>query len=407
MSSLHNGLISEDMVKNVFDALKENALLNSQGKTDKFSNKREQDSDQMSTVINNTNHLDPNRYEDSNTYDTKPKLSLSSPKTSSFSDVNIGPVDQELNHTKEGSDSIHSMELESDSNRAMSDTFHTFSQQFAMEKNGDESEYRKDSSPSGDPVIPEFTNPQRPESLSLPKPIQTIEKEHNKFHSVNKNHMVDRNDLSQKISQPIDIQELGAHFINETSSLSSSLPHGTIMRKGDMIQFVADDLQEKIKQSSPMSYVADTVSTNSRRSSVRSIASFSSSTSFATSSGVSRSPSSQFQQSPDDIPPIDAAAVKELEDHACRVADNLDLMMGNIRNNLHKMSAITIGCQDAYKRSVDITCDSVDASIKSMYALMAKCEELSASMGPVEQIATQIKEIKRILDLFESQLIDK
>ena len=52
---------------------------------------------------------------------------------------------------------------------------------------------------------------------------------------------------------------------------------------------------------------------------------------------MSQSPSSVCQQSPDDIPPIDASAVIELENHAARVADSLDLMMGNIRNNLHKV----------------------------------------------------------------------
>lgn len=28
------------------------------------------------------------------------------------------------------------------------------------------------------------------------------------------------------------------------------------------------------------------------------------------------------------------------------------------------MSAISVGCEEAYKTSVDVTCDSVDASIK-------------------------------------------
>ena len=37
------------------------------------------------------------------------------------------------------------------------------------------------------------------------------------------------------------------------SSVSQSLPKGTITRKGNLIEFVASDLQEKIKQSSPLS----------------------------------------------------------------------------------------------------------------------------------------------------------
>ncbi|RUS86231.1 hypothetical protein EGW08_006026, partial [Elysia chlorotica] len=166
-----------------------------------------------------------------------------------------------------------------------------------------------------------------------------------------------------KKSEAVNIPRHRQQEDKEYSSMSQNLPQGTITRKGNLIEFVASDLQEKIKQSSPLSQ-PDALSSGSRRSSIKSYASASSSTSFATSSGMSQSPSSACQQSPDDIPPIDAAALIELENHAARVADSVDLMMGNIRNNLHKMSAITIGCQEAYKRSVDITCDSVDGGIK-------------------------------------------
>lgn len=36
------------------------------------------------------------------------------------------------------------------------------------------------------------------------------------------------------------------------------------------------------------------------------------------------------------------------------------------------------------------TCDAVDHNIKSMYQLMAKCEELSKSMGPIYKLAEQM-----------------
>ncbi|GFR85548.1 BLOC-1-related complex subunit 6 [Elysia marginata] len=249
-----------------------------------------------------------------------------------------------------------------------------------------------------------FVNAPRPESLSLQASASASNNEPGDLAPEMGN--TDFDSSVFRGTQPIDTPSQRFKKRDQFSSLSHSLPKGTVTRKGDLIEFVASDLQEKIKQSSPLSQ-PDAASSGSRRSSIKSYASASSSTSFATSSGLSQSPSSACQQSPDDIPPIDAAAVIELELHATRVADSLDLMMGNIRNNLHKMSAITIGCQEAYKRSVDITCDSVDASIKTMYALMAKCEELSASMGPVRQLALQIKDIKRVLDLFESQLTDK
>uniref|UniRef100_A0A8W8LS73 BLOC-1-related complex subunit 6 C-terminal helix domain-containing protein n=1 Tax=Magallana gigas TaxID=29159 RepID=A0A8W8LS73_MAGGI len=125
-------------------------------------------------------------------------------------------------------------------------------------------------------------------------------------------------------------------------------------------------LQNNLMCANPMTKESSGLS--SRTSSCRSIASISSGNSSAMgaslTSEMSRSPSSQFPHSPIDIPPIDPMAVMELEMAAKRVADNVDLLMGNLRSNLHKMSAITVGCLDAYKKSVDTTCDSVDSSIK-------------------------------------------
>ena len=82
-------------------------------------------------------------------------------------------------------------------------------------------------------------------------------------------------------------------------------------------------------------------SVSSRRSSLISISSNGSST-MATSvtSGMSRSPSSAYPQSPDLIPPIDPIAIVEIENQARLVADSLDLMMGNLRGNLHNVSLI-------------------------------------------------------------------
>ncbi|KAK7102448.1 uncharacterized protein [Littorina saxatilis] len=254
----------------------------------------------------------------------------------------------------------------------------------------------------------------RPGSLSLPRPLQYYERNRSTSEPQGKKHAqavrAEASGHQRTRSEAVDIytMKVRGDLGYGDDIMSRSLPHGTILRKGEMIEFVADDLTEIIKRSSPMS--KDSESMGSRRSSQRSIASTSScatSTSVATSSGLSRSPSSLLTQSPDAAPPIDPEAVMELEMCARRVADNVDHMMGNLRNNLHKMSAITVGCLEAYKTSVDITCDSVDSSIKSMYALMAKCEELNTTMEPVKQIGAQIKEIKRLLDRFEEQLLDK
>jgi len=44
----------------------------------------------------------------------------------------------------------------------------------------------------------------------------------------------------------------------------------------------------------------------------------------------------------------------------------------------------------------------MDANIKSMYQLMAKCEELSKAMAPLYKQAEQVKEIKKLLDIYEN-----
>lgn len=48
--------------------------------------------------------------------------------------------------------------------------------------------------------------------------------------------------------------------------------------------------------------------------------------------------------------------------------------------------------------------DSMDANIKHMYTIMAKTEEISKVMKPTEQLATRIKDLKKLVDLFESNL---
>lgn len=57
---------------------------------------------------------------------------------------------------------------------------------------------------------------------------------------------------------------------------------------------------------------------------------------------------------------------------------------------LSQASALTVGCLETYRDAVCKTCDAVDHNIKSMYQLMAKCEELSKSMGPIYKLAEQM-----------------
>ncbi|XP_029043092.1 BLOC-1-related complex subunit 6 isoform X1 [Osmia bicornis bicornis] len=158
---------------------------------------------------------------------------------------------------------------------------------------------------------------------------------------------------------------------------------GTVMQDGDMVLFVAEDLENKIKLSSPVTKKGETPSFPGSRSST---------------------PCLYRQALTPQVPLLDHNVLNELEMEARKVATSVDALTENLAAILHSASALTVGCLETYRDAVCKTCDAVDHNIKSMYQLMAKCEELSKSMGPVYKLADQIKEMKRMLELFESAM---
>ncbi|XP_071486503.1 uncharacterized protein [Diadema antillarum] len=189
-------------------------------------------------------------------------------------------------------------------------------------------------------------------------------------------------------------------------SAGGSLPfHGTLTREGDMVSYVADDITEKIRQS-----VGSSRSTSGATSPAYPTTSLmpswattptslpsSSSSTTELGSGVSASGSSASL-----IPPIDPSAIQDLEKQCKLVADNLDLMLGHLSNSLHNMSAITVGHIQTYRDAVEKAGITVDQSVKAMYALMAKVEELNFAMPVVYDLAKQIKSLHAQLDELES-----
>lgn len=172
---------------------------------------------------------------------------------------------------------------------------------------------------------------------------------------------------------------------SDTSGLSEL--QGIVTVDGDLVSFVAEDLQEKIKMSSPVSRSwADTPSFPGSRSST---------------------PSLYRQALQPHVPTVDAGAIVDLEVHACKVASCLDTVLENLSGTLQSISSLTVDCMETYQTAVFKTCNGVDSNIKSMYQLMAKCEEISSSMRPLYKISEEIKEIKRLLDLFENAVEHK
>lgn len=154
---------------------------------------------------------------------------------------------------------------------------------------------------------------------------------------------------------------------------------GTVTRQGDIISFVADDLHSKIKLSSPVSKTM--VSFPGSRSST---------------------PSLLRTALDPQVPPIDPSTINDIEQHARHIATSVDTLIENLTGTLHSISALTVDCVETYRDAVCKTCDAVDANIKSMYQLMAKTEELSKSMKPIYKLQEQIKEVRRLLDMFEN-----
>ncbi|KAL1478307.1 hypothetical protein MTO96_035117, partial [Rhipicephalus appendiculatus] len=57
---------------------------------------------------------------------------------------------------------------------------------------------------------------------------------------------------------------------------------------------------------------------------------------------------------------------------------------------MHGISAMTVDCMRLYERGISKTCDMADSNIKAMYQLMAKFEELSNSIRPLDGLVAEV-----------------
>ncbi|XP_076132672.1 BLOC-1-related complex subunit 6 [Alosa pseudoharengus] len=163
------------------------------------------------------------------------------------------------------------------------------------------------------------------------------------------------------------------------ATISSALElEGTVSHEGDLTNFICRNLEQKIKMSSRPSLDCDSDS----------------------SSGSVRGRGSMRR--PADIPPIDPSVLLDLQRHTQDVAQSVELMMRSLNGTIQNMTALSVGYIQTYRDSVDSLGESVDMSIKGMYTLMARCEELDRSMQPIHTLAAQIRDIKRTLDALEA-----
>lgn len=168
----------------------------------------------------------------------------------------------------------------------------------------------------------------------------------------------------------LDIDKIA--MCDRPASISSE---GTFHLDGEMTHFVAQDLEHKIKLASP----------NVKPNDI---------TDIGTSITSLYMP---FHQVNGDI-------LNDLEMETQRIATSIDTLTENLCGILHSISSITADNVNTYKNAVIKMTDAMDANIKGMYTLVAKAEEVSQVMKPVATYSARIKEIKRLVDLFDSNL---
>ncbi|XP_067642473.1 LOW QUALITY PROTEIN: BLOC-1-related complex subunit 6-like [Eurosta solidaginis] len=165
----------------------------------------------------------------------------------------------------------------------------------------------------------------------------------------------------------------------------SSFPYeleGATSLNGQMKHFVADNLEEKIRNDQ-LSYASHTSTPSAA----------------TTCSGLLTKRFLQTQR-----PQIDPNVLSDIEIEAQYLASSVDNLMENLCNLLHSISSIAADNVEVHKNSVNKLTDSMDANIKCMYTIMAKTEEITKSMKPTEQLGQRIREIKRLIDMLDGTM---
>ncbi|XP_074167998.1 BLOC-1-related complex subunit 6 [Sminthopsis crassicaudata] len=156
------------------------------------------------------------------------------------------------------------------------------------------------------------------------------------------------------------------------ATISSALElEGTVSRHGDLTHFVANNLQLKIRLSGnpqpqpPLSARPAPVPVSS-------------------------------------IPPIDPEVLRDLERLSRDLGVRVERLLRGLGGAVQELTALSVGCIQTYRDAVDSLGEAVDMSIKGMYTLLARCEELERALQPVQGLARQVRDIRRTLEVLEA-----
>ncbi|NXD69393.1 BORC6 protein, partial [Eolophus roseicapillus] len=151
------------------------------------------------------------------------------------------------------------------------------------------------------------------------------------------------------------------------ATLASALElEGTVLREGRLTQFVANNLERRIRLS-----------------------------------GAPRGEPPAAAGGGGSIPAIDPGALQDVVALAGQVAAQVDELLRNVHCGLQALTALSVGCIQTYRDGVESLGEAADLSIRAMYALVARCEELDRAMQPVPALAKRIRDMKGTLERLE------
>lgn len=159
------------------------------------------------------------------------------------------------------------------------------------------------------------------------------------------------------------------------ATISSPLElEGTVSRHGDLTHFVANNLQLKIRLSGAPPPPLPPASVR---------------------------PCLTPAPTPT-IPPIDPDVLRDLERLSRELGGRVDRLLRGLGGAVQELTALSVGCIQTYRDAVDSLGEAVDMSIKGMYTLLARCEELERALQPVQGLARQVRDIRRTLEVLEA-----
>ncbi|KAM4844467.1 BLOC-1-related complex subunit 6 [Thomomys bottae] len=158
------------------------------------------------------------------------------------------------------------------------------------------------------------------------------------------------------------------------ATISSPLElEGTVSRHGDLTHFVANNLQLKIRLSGAPPALPPAPARP----------------------GLPPAPEAT-------IPPIDPDVLRDLERLSRDLGGRVDRLLRGLGGAVQELTALSVGCIQTYRDAVDSLGEAVDMSIKGMYTLLARCEELERALQPVQGLARQVRDIRRTLEVLEA-----